>query len=54
MIVSRSHVAFFEVEEHVRFGIVTMPLQDHIKILGVNVERELCFNLHLQTVTRQA
>ena len=54
MIVSRSCVASCEVEGRVRFGDATLPLQDHIKILEVNVDRELRFDLHLQTVARQA
>ena len=54
MIVSRSCVASCEVEGRVRFGDATLPLQDHIKILEVNVDRELRFDLHLQTVPRQA
>ena len=37
-----------------RFGDVILPFQDHIKIVGVNVDRELRFDLHLQTVAQQA
>ena len=49
-----SHVASCEVGGHVRFGDAKLPLQDHIKILGMNMDKELHFDLHLQTITRQA
>ena len=38
-----------------RFGDATLPLQSYIKIFRENVDRrELRFDLHLQTVIRQA
>ena len=54
MIVFRFRAASCEMEGRVRFGDATLPLQDHVKILGVNVDREPRFDLHLQTVARQA
>ncbi|MPC51035.1 hypothetical protein E2C01_044872 [Portunus trituberculatus] len=36
-IVSQPCAAFREVEKRVRFGEVTLPLEDHIKVFGVNV-----------------
>ncbi len=54
MVVSRSTTALHEMEGRVWFGDTALPLEDHIRILGVDVDRKLRFGLHLQTIARQA
>ncbi|XP_063885551.1 uncharacterized protein LOC135113858 [Scylla paramamosain] len=41
-------------EGRVWFGDTALPLEDHIRILGLDVDRELRFGLHLQTIAQQA
>ncbi|MPC60228.1 hypothetical protein E2C01_054268 [Portunus trituberculatus] len=53
MVVSWSCAVSCEVEGRMRFGDTTLPLQNNIKILGVNMDVELYFDLHLQILTRQ-
>ena len=37
-----------------KLGAVTLPLQDHVKILGVNFDAELRFEDHIRHITHQA
>ena len=54
MVVSRSPSALQAVEGRVVLGPVTLPLQDSVKILGVDLDRELRFDRHLRHVAHQA
>ena len=36
------------------FGTITLPLQDYVRILGVDLDRELRFDRHIKHVARQA
>ena len=54
MVISRSLAAPQEVEGEVMFGSITLPLQECIKILGVDLDRELRFDRHLKHVAHQA
>ena len=54
MVVSRSLAAPRAIEGSVLFGGVPLPLQDHIKILGVDLDRELRFDHHLKNVAHRA
>ncbi|KAK3864427.1 hypothetical protein Pcinc_029892, partial [Petrolisthes cinctipes] len=42
------------VEGKVKFGSVTLPLQDHVKILGVTFDAELRFDKHIHHISHQA
>ena len=54
MVISRSPAAAQAVEGWVRFGAAILPLQEHIKILGVDVDSEMRFSRHLRNVAHQA
>ncbi|MPC52977.1 hypothetical protein E2C01_046859 [Portunus trituberculatus] len=54
MVISRSLAVTQEVEGKVMFGSITLPLQEYIKILGVDLDRELRFDRHLKHVAHQA
>ncbi|MPC57823.1 hypothetical protein E2C01_051811 [Portunus trituberculatus] len=54
MVVSRSMAASQVIEGRVTFGTVTLPLQEHIRILGVDLDRRLRFDRHLKHVAHQA
>ncbi|XP_045130660.1 uncharacterized protein LOC123515839 [Portunus trituberculatus] len=54
MVISRSLAARQEVEGKVMFGSITLPLQEYIKVLGVDLDRELRFDRHLKHVAHQA
>ncbi|KAK3888774.1 hypothetical protein Pcinc_007191 [Petrolisthes cinctipes] len=54
MVVSRSPAASPAVEGKVKFGSVTLPLQDHVKILGVTFDAELRFDKHIHHIAHQA
>ena len=54
MVVSRSAAAMQAVEGRVMFGSTTLPLQDYIRILGVDLDRELRFDRHLKHVVHLA
>ena len=53
MVISRSPGASYAVSGHLRFGGKCLPLQDHIKILGVSVDRNLRFDHHIAGIARQ-
>ena len=36
------------------FGLDTLPIQDSVNILGVEVDSKLCFDSHLESVARKA
>ncbi|KAG0728296.1 hypothetical protein GWK47_032774 [Chionoecetes opilio] len=48
MVVSRSPAAGPAVEGRLRFGGVPLPLQEAVKVLGVEVDRELRFDGHIK------
>ena len=54
MVISRSPGASQAVSGQLCFGGKSLPLQEHIKILGVTVDRGLRFNHHVTAVARQA
>ncbi len=54
MVVSRSPAASQAVAGRVLFGGVTLPLKDDIRILGVDLDKELRFDRHLKHIARQA
>ena len=53
IIISRSPQAAMEVSGKLRFAGKILPLQDYIKILGVNVDHSLRFDHHIAAVTHQ-
>ena len=53
MVISRSPGASHAVSGQLHFGGQNLPLQDHIKILGVSVDRSLRFDHHTAAVARQ-
>ena len=54
MVISRSPAATQAVLGHLQFGDTILALQKHVKILGVDVDQELRFNLHLKKVAHLA
>ncbi|KAG0726550.1 hypothetical protein GWK47_000415 [Chionoecetes opilio] len=54
MVVSRSPAAGPEVEGKLRFGGVPLPLQEDVKVLGVEVDRELRFDSHIKHIAKKA
>ena len=54
MVVSRSPAASQAVEGEVKFGPITLALQDHVKILGVTFDAELRFDKHIHHIAHQA
>ena len=54
MVVSRSPAAGPAVEERICFGGVPLPLQEAIKILGVEVDRGLRFDGHIKHIAKMA
>ncbi|XP_050687365.1 uncharacterized protein LOC126980953 isoform X2 [Eriocheir sinensis] len=54
MVISRSPDASRAVSGQLRLGGKSLPLQDHIKVLGVTVDQSLRFDLHIRAVARQA
>ena len=54
MVVSRSPTARPAVEGRIRFGGVPLPLQEAIKILGVEVDRGLRFDGHIKNIAKKA
>ena len=54
MVISRSPGASQAVTGQLYFGGKSLPLQEHIKVLGVTVDRGLRFDVHVGAVARQA
>ncbi|KAG0722809.1 hypothetical protein GWK47_043870 [Chionoecetes opilio] len=54
MVVSRSPAAGPAVEGRLRFGGVPLPLQEAVKVLGVEVDRELRFDDHIKHIAKKA
>ncbi|KAG0722929.1 hypothetical protein GWK47_043581 [Chionoecetes opilio] len=54
MVVSRSHAAGPAVEGRLRFGGVPLPLQEAVKVLGVEVDRELRFDGHIKHIAKKS
>ncbi|KAG0718776.1 hypothetical protein GWK47_007489 [Chionoecetes opilio] len=54
MVVSRSPAAGPAVEGRLRFGGIPLPLQEAVKVLGVEVDRELRFDGHIKHIARNA
>ncbi|KAG0700520.1 hypothetical protein GWK47_025535 [Chionoecetes opilio] len=54
MVVSRSPAAGPAVEGRLRFGGVPLPLQEAVKVLGVEVDRELRFYGHIKRIAKKA
>ncbi|KAG0723894.1 putative RNA-directed DNA polymerase from transposon X-element [Chionoecetes opilio] len=54
MVVSRSPAAGPAVEGRLRFGGVPLPLQEAVKVLGVEVDRELRFDGHIKHIAKKA
>ena len=54
MVISRSPAASQAVEGRLHFGDAVLPLQDHVKILGVDMDCALRFDRHLRNVAHQA
>lgn len=54
MIISRSLDAAQGAEGRLHFYDVTLPLQEHVSILGVEVDREMRFGHHLNNIAHQA
>ncbi|KAG0693095.1 hypothetical protein GWK47_027654 [Chionoecetes opilio] len=54
MVVSRSPAAGPAVEGRLRFGGVPLPLQEAVKVLGVEVDRELKFDGHIKYIAKKA
>ena len=53
MVISRSPAASQAVEGLLRFEGEQLTLQEHIKILGVTMDRELRYDTHITSVARQ-
>ena len=53
MVISRCPGASHAVSGQLRFGGKNLPLQDHVKVLGVSVDRSLRFDHHITAVARQ-
>ncbi|KAG0723849.1 hypothetical protein GWK47_041839 [Chionoecetes opilio] len=53
MVISRSPAASQAVSGRLCFGGKTLPLQDHIKILGMSVDRGLSFDHHVAAAVHQ-
>ncbi|KAG0726364.1 hypothetical protein GWK47_036769 [Chionoecetes opilio] len=54
MVVSRSPAAGPAVEGRLRFGGVPLPLQEAVKVLEVEVDRELRFDGHIKHIAKKA
>ncbi|KAG0723422.1 Transposon TX1 uncharacterized protein [Chionoecetes opilio] len=54
MVVSQSPAAGPAVEGRLRFGGVPLPLQEAVKVLGVEVDRELKFDGHIKHIAKKA
>ena len=54
MVVSRSPAATQAVDGQLQFGDTALSIEDHIKILGVDVDKELRFNQHIKKVAHLA
>ncbi|KAG0720249.1 hypothetical protein GWK47_048890 [Chionoecetes opilio] len=54
MVVSRSLAAGPAVAGRLRFGGVPLPLQEAVKVLGVEVDRELKFDGHIKHIAKKA
>lgn len=54
MVVSRSPRDAREMRGRLRMGANTVPLQDSVDILGVEIDSRLLFDRHLENVARQA
>ncbi|KAG0710903.1 putative RNA-directed DNA polymerase from transposon X-element [Chionoecetes opilio] len=54
MMVSRSPAARPAVEGTLRFGGVPLPFQEAVKVLGVEVDRELRFDGHIKHIAKKA
>lgn len=54
MVVFRSPTAEQAIEGRVMFGTVPLPVQDYVRILGVDMDRELRFERNLKLVAHQA
>ncbi|KAG0710727.1 putative RNA-directed DNA polymerase from transposon X-element [Chionoecetes opilio] len=54
MVVSRSPAAGPALEGRLRFGGVPLPLQEAVKVLGVEVGRELRFEGHIKHIAHKA
>ena len=54
MVVSRSPAAGPAVAGRLRFGDSLLPLKDSVKILGVEVDRELRFDEHVKHIAKKA
>ncbi|KAG0730009.1 hypothetical protein GWK47_029177 [Chionoecetes opilio] len=54
MVISRSPAAGPAVEGRLRFGGVPLPLQEAVKVLGVEVDRELRFDGHIKYIAKKA
>ena len=53
MVISRSPAASQAVSGQLRFGGKSLPLQEHIKILRVAMDRYLRFYIHVSVIARQ-
>ncbi|KAG0718967.1 putative RNA-directed DNA polymerase from transposon X-element [Chionoecetes opilio] len=53
MVASRSPAAGPAVEGRLRFGGVPLPLQEAVKVLGVEVDRELKFDGHIKHIAKK-
>ena len=54
MIISRSHLDSRMLEGQLKFGEDVLAIKDSINILGVEVDSQLSFNRHLESVARRA
>ncbi|KAG0730572.1 hypothetical protein GWK47_027961 [Chionoecetes opilio] len=54
MVVSRSPAAGPAVEGRLRFGGFPLPFQEAVKVLGVEVDRELRFDAHIKQIAKMA
>ena len=50
----RSSAAKAAVANRLSFGGATLPLQEDVKILGVEVNQRLRFNSHVKTIAKKA
>lgn len=54
MVVSRFPATIQAAEGCLHFGDATLPLREHVNVLGVEVKREMRFDRHLKNVAPQA
>lgn len=54
MVVSRSPAAMAAMAGKLSFGAAALPLQDDVKILGVEVDRGLRFDSHVKSIAKKA